>query len=274
MPTTPACFAPPHLPLALAITMPAIPLALHAQAGTIRQSAGDRETIIGVKTVGGPELSPDGKWVAYTVSSTRRSDERQHERSVARRLRRIVAQPKSASAPTPRTRPRPNGSTTAACGSRATVERWCSIRRRRSRDGDRRGHGPWRSWRRWRADGRREAGGGGPMASPGRKMDGRRPRPRRRPSAKRYLNQSSRNVTKDQLQGRAVRLDGVSARRGALPASQRRRSRRQPAAGDLSSRRRAAPNSSSRTWVCVPTSANWNRDGTHARVHGRLGISK
>ena len=52
--------------LALAITMP-VSRSLHAQAPSGRALA--IEDYYRVKTVGGPELSPDGKWVAYTVST-------------------------------------------------------------------------------------------------------------------------------------------------------------------------------------------------------------
>jgi len=51
----------------------ALVLAMPALAGLSAQTSSGRalaiEDYYRVKTVGGPELSPDGKWVAYTVST-------------------------------------------------------------------------------------------------------------------------------------------------------------------------------------------------------------
>ena len=102
-------------------------LGMSAQAPTGRALA--IEDYYRVKTVGGPELSPDGKVGRLHGEHARRGDERQHERSMDRRLRRIVA----AEARERRRRERDgarSGSTTVAFDSRATAARWCSIRRR------------------------------------------------------------------------------------------------------------------------------------------------
>ena len=200
--------------LALAIRDAGVPL-LHAQAPSGRALA--IEDYYRVKTVGGPELSPDGKWVAFTVS-TRVEATNDNTSEVWLAAFDGSSQPKRVSADGANaTGPQwlDDGRLRFAANGRAMVldpaapDRVTETRRGRRAAAVAAAAGGGRG-------GRGGGGGGAPMASPDGKWTAvvrDTPPPKRE---KVYESEFAKRH-EERFKGVAVRLDGFPARR-ALPS--------------------------------------------------------
>ena len=247
----------------------ALPFALaFLGAGTAASQSPGRplaiEDYYRVKTVGNPDLSPDGKWVAFTVSHARRSDERQHERSLARADRRLVA-----GAARQRRRRECDGAGVARRRSSALLRPAVARSRARSCGAGRRSPRRDAGRRTWAADGGGGRGGRGGGRGGGarddesrRKVDARSVRDT--PPPKRETVYESEFAKRHEERFKGVEFDWMDFQRDAapFPLPNRVDPRRESAAGDLPRAERRRPSEQLTHLGLRPAGANWNHAGT------------
>ena len=199
-------------------------LGVSAQSPTGRALA--IEDYYRVKTVGNPDLSPDGKWVAFTVSTRVEATNDNTSEVWLVRVGRIGAR-----ASRQRRRCECRGARVARRRPPPFLGRWTRVRpRSRDAGGSHRRTPPPGAPRSRAAAGRRRwARRTAVVAAGARCRTPTEPWTRDRArhaaaEARDGLRIRVRETTRGALQGRRVRLDGFPARRGAVPAAESRRS--------------------------------------------------